>query len=71
MTSLCWDAMCGTDCGYCRYKQARYRQGFATPCWAWFAAHKIAKKCRECRFYLEARKRDPSLPEDPAWHPSG
>jgi hypothetical protein len=71
MPGLCWDALCGSDCGYCPYKQARYRQGFSTPCWAWFAARKIAKKCAECRFYLEERKRDPSLPEDPSWRPAG
>jgi len=71
MAGLCWDAMCGEDCAYCLYKQARYRQGFSTPCYAWFAARKIEKKCRECRFYAEARRADPALPEDPAWHPAG
>ncbi len=60
--------MCGDDCAYCVYKQTRYRQGFSTPCYTWFAANKIEKKCRECRFYLEERKKDPTLPVDPAWH---
>ena len=69
MAGLCWDALCGQDCAYCLYKQARYRQGFNTPCHAWFAARKIEKKCRECRYYLELRESDPALPEDPAWHP--
>lgn len=67
--ALCWDALCGPDCAYCPYKQARYRQGFSTPCYAWFAARKREKRCRDCRFYQEERRRDPSLPEDPAWHP--
>ena len=70
MAALCWDFMCGPDCAYCRYKQARYRQGFSTPCYVWFQAQKIEKKCRTCRFYLEQRKAYPDLPEDPAWHPA-
>ncbi|HKP94622.1 MAG TPA: hypothetical protein VJ385_02590 [Fibrobacteria bacterium] len=70
MAALCWDFMCGADCAYCVYKQTRYRQGFSTPCYLWFASRRIEKKCRDCRFYLEQRKTDPALPEDPAWHPS-
>lgn len=69
MPSTCWDALCGPDCAWCPYKQARYRQGFATPCWEWFRARRIEKKCGECRYYLDRRAADPSLPEDPAWHP--
>jgi hypothetical protein len=69
MPGLCWDCLRGTDCAYCRYKQARYREGFSVPCYAWFAARRVEKKCRECRFYREERSRNPDLPEDPSWHP--
>jgi|GEM_PF-2434775 len=67
--ATCWDTLCGSDCAWCLYKQARYKQGFATPCWAWFQARKIPKNCRHCRFYLEARKQNADLPEDPSWRP--
>jgi len=70
MGALCWDALCGPDCAYCVYKQARYRQGFSTPCFEWFRARGIEKRCRDCRYYLDLRGRDSSLPEDPAWHPA-
>lgn len=70
MASLCWDTMCGQDCAYCVYKQMRYRKGFSTPCYEWFAAQRIEKKCRDCRFYLEQRALNPALPADPAWHPA-
>ena len=69
MAALCWDVMCGNDCAYCTYKQARYRKGFSTVCYAWFASQRIEKKCRECRFYLQAREVNKDLPLDPAWHP--
>jgi hypothetical protein len=69
MGNTCWDVMCGPDCAYCLYKQARYKQGFGTPCYEWFRARRIEKKCKECRFYLEQRQLNPGLPEDPAWHP--
>lgn len=69
MPSTCWDAMCGPDCSYCVYKQTRYRQGFSTPCYEWFRMRKTEKKCRTCRYYLEQRRLNPALPEDPAWHP--
>jgi len=61
--------MCGADCAWCVYKQARYRQGFAKLCYEWFREKKIEKRCRTCRFYLEQRELNPALPEDPSWHP--
>lgn len=67
--ATCWDSLCGADCAWCRYKQARYRQGFATPCWQWFADQKIEKRCQTCRYYSLAREANPALPLDPAWHP--
>jgi hypothetical protein len=69
--SLCWDVLCGPDCAYCAYKQTRYRKGFSTHCYAWFATQRIEKKCRECRYYLAERAVNPRLAEDPAWHPPG
>jgi hypothetical protein len=68
--ATCWDTLCGPDCAYCPYKQARYRQGFGTLCFDWFRQKRIEKKCRDCRFYLEQRRLNPLLPEDPAWHPA-
>jgi hypothetical protein len=68
--ATCWDTLCGPDCAYCPYKQARYRQGFGTQCFDWFREKRIEKKCRDCRFYLEQRLLNPLLPEDPAWHPA-
>lgn len=70
MAPLCWDTMCGQDCAYCVYKQMRYRKGFSTPCYEWFAAQRIEKKCSGCRFYREQRALNPALPADPAWHPA-
>jgi hypothetical protein len=69
MPATCWDTLCGPDCAYCVYKQTRYRQGFATPCYEWFRTRRIEKKCKACRYYLEQRALNPALPEDPSWHP--
>ncbi len=68
MSAPCWDVLCGPDCAYCPYKQARYRQGFSQPCYEWFRARKISKNCKDCSYYQIQRGENPSLPEDPAFH---
>lgn len=67
--TTCWETLCGSDCAYCPYKQARYRKGFGTLCYTWFHDQGIEKKCRECKFYAAQRELNPALPEDPAFHP--
>ncbi len=65
--ATCWETLCGADCAYCQYKQARYRKGFGTLCYNWFRENKIPKSCKACAYYLSQREADPSLPQDPSW----